>query len=193
MEPERNTQQAIIDSAMFLMQHRGYHAFSYADIAEQVGIRKASIHHHFPGKHDLARSVVAHYRAAGRAFLEQLYREHPEPADQLAQFIAFYYQEFQGQPRMCLCAMLAAEMLTLPDDVRAEVQTFYREREAWLTAVLKAGQRAGTLQFTGAPELAAQTLLAALEGAMLVARAHADVSRFRAIGENLLQQYRLPA
>jgi TetR/AcrR family transcriptional repressor of nem operon len=28
------------------MVHRGYKAFSYADISEQVGIRKASIHYH---------------------------------------------------------------------------------------------------------------------------------------------------
>src|SRR5688572_22857459 len=177
MNTQRNTEQEIIDTATFLMQHRGYHAFSYADIAEQVGIRKASIHYHFPGKNDLARSVVARYRAAGRAFIEQLHRENRDPAQQLEQYIAFYYQELQGQPRMCLCAMLSAEMLTLPDDVRAEVQEFYREREAWLTAVLKAGQRAGTLRFTGTANQAAQTLVASIEGAMLVARAHGDVAR----------------
>jgi TetR/AcrR family transcriptional repressor of nem operon len=34
--------------------------FSYADVAEATGIRKANIHHHFPSKADLAIAVVKH-------------------------------------------------------------------------------------------------------------------------------------
>ncbi len=52
--------------------------FSYADIAEVVGIRKPSIHHHFPSKADLVRALVAGYQddlAAGLAhFTESLAR-----------------------------------------------------------------------------------------------------------------------
>jgi TetR/AcrR family transcriptional repressor of nem operon len=33
-----------------LIQQRGFLGFSYADLEKAIGIRKASIHHHFPGK-----------------------------------------------------------------------------------------------------------------------------------------------
>ncbi len=83
---------------------------------------------------------------------------------------------------MCLCALLAAEMLTLPEPVRVEVQGYYHEHEAWLAGVLETGQQQGTLHFTGAASIAAQTLLATLEGAMLAARTYGQRERYLQIG-----------
>ena len=42
------TAEQILDLAETLIQTRGYSAFSYQDIADSLGIRKASIHYHFP-------------------------------------------------------------------------------------------------------------------------------------------------
>lgn len=187
-----NTAQAILDSATVLMQRGGYHAFSYADVSEQIGIRKASIHYHFPAKKDLACGVVARYRQEARAALQYL-QQHFNPLQQLEQYVAFYGEQFQGNPRMCLCALLAAEMLTLPDEVRAEVQQFYQEHIAWLGQLLIEGARQGLLRFEGDASTEAQVLLAGLEGAMLSARAFGDTARFRTIADGLLLRYRVPS
>ena len=45
-----DTAEQILDLAETLIQTRGYSAFSYQDIADSLGIRKASIHYHFPSK-----------------------------------------------------------------------------------------------------------------------------------------------
>lgn len=189
LEQHGTTYQAILSSGLALMQRCGYHAFSYADIAQQIGIRKASIHYYFPAKQDLAQAVVAYYRAAARAGLSYLQATLQDPAQQLQAYIAYFGEEIEGQPRLCLCALLAAEMLTLPDAVRGEVQGFYQEHETWLASVLEAGQQQGRLQFTGTASIAAQTLLAALEGAMLAARAYGQRERYIAIGDQILQHY----
>lgn len=55
---KENTAQRILDTAQDLIRHRGYSAFSYADIADRVGIRKASIHYHFAAKEDLVLSLI---------------------------------------------------------------------------------------------------------------------------------------
>lgn len=189
LETHRTTQEQILDTAFSLMQRCGYHAFSYADIAEQVGIRKASIHYHFPGKNDLARSVIARYRAMAQRGLAIAQASIADPAQRLVAYVAYFGEEVDGLPRICLCALLAAELLTLPEDVRHEIQGFYQEHEAWLREVLEAGQAAGTLHFTGSSAVAAQAILAGLEGAMLAARVYGQIERFRAIGNHLLQQY----
>ena len=44
------TKAALMNCAETQMRSKGYSAFSYADLAVEVGIRKASIHHHFPTK-----------------------------------------------------------------------------------------------------------------------------------------------
>ena len=45
---ENSTRERILDSAQALAQARGFNAFSYADIATELGVKKASIHYHFP-------------------------------------------------------------------------------------------------------------------------------------------------
>src|SRR5690606_35801449 len=54
--------QEIIQRTVELLAAGGYHSFSFADIAERVQVRKASIHHHFPTKPELVRAVVARHR-----------------------------------------------------------------------------------------------------------------------------------
>ena len=57
-----DTRQRILDVAEQLLLERGYAGFSYQDIADAVGIRKASIHHHFPAKEDLGRAIIERTR-----------------------------------------------------------------------------------------------------------------------------------
>ena len=57
------TAEQILDLAEMLIQTRGYSAFSYQDISDSLGIRKASIHYHFASKTDLGIAVVDRYIA----------------------------------------------------------------------------------------------------------------------------------
>ena len=52
------TQDRLVEIGETLMRQRGYGGFSYADLALKAGIRKASIHHHFPTKDDLVNGRV---------------------------------------------------------------------------------------------------------------------------------------
>ncbi|MCH3032011.1 TetR/AcrR family transcriptional regulator, partial [Listeria monocytogenes] len=42
------TAERVVDAAEGLVQQHGYNGFSYDDVAQLVGIKKPSIHHHFP-------------------------------------------------------------------------------------------------------------------------------------------------
>jgi TetR/AcrR family transcriptional regulator, transcriptional repressor for nem operon len=57
-----DTKQRILESAMRLIQSRSYAGFSFQDIADEVGIRKASIYSHFRSKEALAEHVLAEAR-----------------------------------------------------------------------------------------------------------------------------------
>ena len=48
-----STYENILRITDTLIQQRGFLGFSYADLEKEIGIRKASIHHHFPRKTDL--------------------------------------------------------------------------------------------------------------------------------------------
>ena len=177
-----------MDAAQQMVQTRGYNAFSYADISAQLGIRKASIHYHFPSKKDLAKEIVSRYRATFRHELEQIDRSTGNYRRKLKLYAQLYLNALNDDGRMCLCGMLAAEISTLPQEVRSEVLTFFANNEMWLTRVLTEGRNDGAFTFSGDAAAEAQLFLAGLQGAMLMARFYQDQARFRAWSRKILSK-----
>jgi TetR/AcrR family transcriptional repressor of nem operon len=181
----KDTASRILDAAERLVQVRGFNGFSYADVASELGITKASLHYHFPGKTELGAVLIARY---AKRFAEALTAIDAEVADSPAKLEAYarLYGEVLRGRRMCLCGMLAAEYQTLPKPIRASVTAFFDENEEWLEHVLEQGRRDGVLQFDGSAREAARIIVSGLEGAMLVARSYEDVERFQAAATGLI-------
>ena len=55
---EKNTKQAILDTALDLFSVQGYEATSISQIADAVGIRKASMYSHFGSKQEILDVMV---------------------------------------------------------------------------------------------------------------------------------------
>lgn len=55
------TAQRLMDLAEAHIRHAGYRGFSFRDLAAELGIKSASVHHHFPTKASLAAAVVRRY------------------------------------------------------------------------------------------------------------------------------------
>jgi TetR/AcrR family transcriptional repressor of nem operon len=182
---ETNTATRILDVAERLVQTRGFNGFSYADIAAELGITKASLHYHFAGKAELGEALINRY---GERFAEALTAIDGSDSDARAKLDAYvdlYAEVLRGQ-RMCLCGILAAEYQTLPEPMRDAVIRFFDDNEAWLKGVLAQGRRSGTLSFSEPAGQVAQMILSGLEGAMLVARPYGDLKRFKSAADHLL-------
>ena len=171
----------------------GYGSFSYADIAAVVGIRKASIHHHFPTKVDLVRDVVARYRQDAAAGLAALQQHVADPVAQLDAYLGYWAACIaDGSASFCVCALLAAERPALPPEVAAEVSAHFRSLSSWLAAVLERGAREGRIHLVSAPDIEAEVVMASVHGAMLAARAYGDPNMFGAITRPLLARLTTP-
>jgi TetR/AcrR family transcriptional regulator, transcriptional repressor for nem operon len=175
----------ILDVAEELAQKRGFNGFSYADIAERLGVTKASLHYHYRSKTDLGRALIERYRSTFSRALEDIDRGARSAPDKLRRYAALYDSVMRND-RLCLCGMLAAEFATLPESMRAALTGFFDVNERWLTQVLKAGRSDGALAFRDTPANRARMLLGALEGAMLVARSYGEEKRFRTAADQLL-------
>ncbi|WP_377810663.1 TetR/AcrR family transcriptional regulator [Azospirillum sp. A29] len=179
----------ILDCARSLIVRGGYNSFSYADISKVVGIRTASIHHHFPSKSDLVRVLVAQYRREASDGLAQLEQLVPDPLDQLHAYLGYWERCFADTAApFCVCALLAGEIPVLPDDVAAEVRAHFRRLADWLTGVLERGAVQGRLRLSGTARADAEMFLATTHGAMLSARAYGDATVFGAITRPLLER-----
>jgi TetR/AcrR family transcriptional repressor of nem operon len=182
---DAGTAARILDVAEELLQARGFNGFSYADIAAKVGISKAALHYHFPGKADLGLALIARYASRFTESLASIDRAGATPAGRLAEYAGLYDQVLR-QSRMCLCGMLAAEYQTLPTPMQEAVTNFFDTNESWLEKVLEDGRQDASLRFAGTAREAARMTIACLEGAMLVARPSGDPDRLRSIATSLL-------
>ncbi len=162
--------ERVVDAAETLIQHHGYNGFSYDDVARQIGIRKPSIHHHFPSKAELVAVVAQRYTHRFREQLLAIEGQHARPLDRLNAYADLFAQTYSHDRRLCVCGMLGAEAEALPDDVSREVRRFFAINFDWLSAALEAGQSDGSLRQTAEPRAQAESFLCALEGAMVVGR-----------------------
>lgn len=184
-----STSDEILRCARPLLIHGGYNGFSYADIAKVVGIRNASIHHHFPSKAELVRTLVARYREEAEAGIAQLERQISDPAAQLAAYLS-YWESCITDPSasFCVCAMLAGEIPALPAEITLEIRAHFRALSAWLTSVLERGARQDSLRFAGPAKAEAESFMACVHGAMLSARAYGDPGTFSLVTRPLLER-----
>jgi TetR/AcrR family transcriptional repressor of nem operon len=182
---DADTPSRILDSAERLVQIRGFNGFSYADVASELKITKASLHYHFPGKAELGEALVERYAARFADALSAIDRRGGDAPAKLEAY-ANIYGEVLRDRRMCLCGMLAAEYDTLPKPMRDAIIGFFDDSEVWLTGVLDQGQEEGALHLTGSASDEAQAIVSGLEGALLIARPYGDVARFQAAATRLL-------
>jgi TetR/AcrR family transcriptional regulator, transcriptional repressor for nem operon len=190
---DTDTASTILDIAERLVQTRGFNAFSYADVAAELGITKAALHYHFAGKAELGQALLVRYTTRFSEALEAIdaSRASSSAARKLKAY-ADLYADVLAQDRMCLCGMLAADYHTLPETMRQAVTRFFDHNETWLTAVVDQGRDDGTLQVTGASREVARMIIGTFEGAMLVARTYRDPDRFAGSARRLLAEITTP-
>jgi TetR/AcrR family transcriptional repressor of nem operon len=180
-----STAQQTLEVAERLVQVRGFNGFSYADVAAELHITKASLHYHFPGKAELGEALIARYSARFADALERIDRETTDARAKLDAYVSIYSGVLRAN-RMCLCGILAAEYETLPMSMRDAVTRFFENNEAWLTNVIAQGQADGRLSVRVTASDASQMILNGLEGAMLLARTHGGLTRFQSSARQLL-------
>jgi TetR/AcrR family transcriptional repressor of nem operon len=180
-----DTAERILDSAEQLVQRRGFNGFSYADVAAELGVTKASLHYHFPGKAELGQALIGRYAVRFAEALEQIDASGGDAPAKLAAYARIYADVLRDR-RMCLCGMLAADYDTLPQPMRDSVRRFFDDNEAWLEDVFEQGRTEGSLRLDGLPREAARALVGGLEGALLIARPYDDPARFEAAAARLL-------
>jgi TetR/AcrR family transcriptional repressor of nem operon len=176
-----SAKEAILVAARRTAQAHGYGGLNFRDIGAEVGIKAASIYHHFPSKADLGAAVAKRYWEDTAKALEALSAAAGDPKKALQAYPSLFRQSLEADNRMCLCGFMAAEYDDLPDAVKTEVQTFADVNVAWLTRMLSAASISG-----GHCEAKARAIFAAVGGAQLMARSRAELKLF----DDLISSFR---
>jgi TetR/AcrR family transcriptional regulator, transcriptional repressor for nem operon len=176
-----DTKQRIMTAARLTVQDRGYSGLSFRELAKDVGIKSASIHHYFPTKGELGGALAERYTSDFAEYLDGMLAEGLDQETCIRKYTDVFRNTLRNENRMCLGGIMAAEHKELPVEVRAEVVKFSEMNVRWLIKVLSLGKNARVA--TKALQRRALAIFAAIEGAQLVARSRGDVSVYDEIVE----------
>lgn len=177
-----SSRERILLAATKIAQAHGYSGLNFRDLAESVGIKAASIYHHFTNKADLGAAVARRYWEDSAANLEALLAESPDPMHCLHRYPETFRKALESANRICLCSFMAAESDDLPDEVMKEVRIFAEVHVAWLGKRLSAANVVSLHE----SEQRARAIFAAVAGAQLIARSRSDISVY----DTLIEGYR---
>jgi len=171
-----------MDLAESFLQEKGFNGFSYAHIANELDVKNAAIHYHFPTKEVLTGAVIQRYRDRFQLWINNSRIKDLPPQEKLDWFFSIYTNTRADKGKVCLAGSLEAEFTSLPNSLREQTEALTRELLAWLQATLQEGRDAGVFHFSGDPANKAALILSSLQGALQMARA-LGTDKFHAVVE----------
>jgi len=164
------TRDTLLTTTEDLVRTRGLNGFSYADLSKRIGIRKASIHHHFPKKADLALATLRAYSEGIFARLDEIANMKEGAEAKLGAYLALYRAALGAGDQTCLCVAYALDRAALSPPVELALAEFHARSLDWLAEVLA--------PVVAEPKAAAAEVLALVEGAQILARATGKIELF---------------
>lgn len=161
------TRDEIITLADEFIRTRGFNAFSYADIAGIMDVRKPALHYYFPSKADLGISVIDRELQKMARLKEE---DRDLPGDQQLKKLIEVFFNSSRQGRICLNGSLAPDYTTLPPPMKQKVEEMCRTILDWMAACLEKGRVEGRLSFQGEADDRALLVMSGLLSSLLLAR-----------------------
>jgi len=183
-----DTKTSLLNSAERAVRTYGFDGFSYADLAADVGIRKASIHHHFPTKADLSVALMQRYYLELEKVCADIDATVSTGGARLYALIDRYRNALDGGKSLCLCVSFSTSRESLPPEVIAQISRFRVMVINWLETTFEVGRSDGTITCVADATREAAATLPLLEGAQLAARAEENTILFENALQLLLQR-----
>jgi TetR/AcrR family transcriptional repressor of lmrAB and yxaGH operons len=171
----RATRQTLVRAATGLFRRRGLAATSVADVCARGGVTKGVFSHHFPGgRAELATEVIRQNGEAVAAQLRAAVDANTSAAARITAIFSAYadIMHTKGSDFGCPVAAGVIDGTIVDPDVGAAASAAFT---SWRSALAIAVGDDGL----------ADVVVAALEGAILLARAHDDPDVVRVVGQRL--------
>jgi TetR/AcrR family transcriptional repressor of lmrAB and yxaGH operons len=179
--PAPGTRERMIEATMRLLQRDGYAATGWRGVVEEAGTPWGSAYHHFPGgKEQLA---VAALELGSRHVLDMLdacLREGASVGDSVRRWFELSAQNLAGSGFRGGCPIATVALETAPASA-VLTEACSASFRGWQSRLAFALAEAGVAP-PRAAELAA-LVVTNLEGALLLARVHQDVTPLRVAGD----------
>ena len=150
--------EELLETALRLFREKGYRATSMQDIADEMGLRKASLYHYVKSKQDLLVPAYQYTIANHARRLEEIASSPGSARERLARAIATHLQSIIDHADMF--ALYLREVESLPEYLRQAVRAANRAYRIRFEAIVRQGVESGEFKPVD-PAVAARLILGA--------------------------------
>ncbi|MDE1187280.1 MAG: TetR/AcrR family transcriptional regulator [Pantoea sp.] len=179
----KTSRDEILNAARLAAQAHGYTGLNIRPLADEVGIKAASIYYYFPSKAELGAAVAQRYWEDTAHDLEVIRETEGDALKSLGRYPQIFRRSLESGNRLCMGSFMSAEYDDLPEPVKLEVQKFADVNIDWLAGQLL---QAGITTSEGS-RIRASAIFSAIAGAQLMARSRNNIKLF----DDLIDGYRL--
>jgi AcrR family transcriptional regulator len=173
------TRQRILEQAAPIFNRRGFVGCSLQELMDATGLEKGGIYRHFESKEELAAEALRYALATNTKMRTEHLAEIPGAIEKLKQGIANFVETPSAIDGGCPLMNTAIDS----DDGNARLREIALEGlRGWqgrLAKIIIAGMRAGEIRSGVKPRQLANTIIATLEGALMMSRLQKDKSVMR--------------
>ncbi len=168
-----NTKRDIVRSAERIMRKKSYNSFSYKDLADELGIKKASIHYHYETKQVLGVAIVQNYRSRIEYLTKKMISSESDPIKKLNIFLNFF-RESRKIDELCPLGIFGVEYNTVPLEIQSEVKSLFTYVNKLLVETLDIGKSTGVFNFDLPSAQLAVVISTLVEGSLVLSRITSD-------------------
>ena len=189
----------ILDAGRTLIEQRGYSSLGVAEICLAAGVPKGSFYYFFASKQALALAVIDDHWAAQQKQWVELLSSDRDPLSRLKDlFDATEQTQRAGQHKTghvvgCLFGNLALELSNQAEEVRGRLQQIFDAQIDMIEQVVAAAKDAGQTGASIDTREAARSIVAQIEGRVLLAKLLSDPAQLDALWQNSLDLLQAPA
>ncbi|MBO9666156.1 MAG: TetR/AcrR family transcriptional regulator [Bdellovibrio sp.] len=162
------TKAQALEIAKTQLQLRGYNGFSFQDIANELGIKKASLHYYFSSKEDLGLALIEDYAAAFQQWADKL--AELSPYEKIEKYILMFYSFAQDNLKICPAGVFCVDFNALPVRMQKSITELQDTQRRWLEKALIRGIKDGDFKKSLKAKDTANLLIAACQGGLQLAR-----------------------
>ena len=169
------TRKKILEAAAELFKTKGFGATSINNLLEATGLKKGSLYFHFPSKDAIALAILEQARTGFFVFLDAAL-SGTTPGAQLDNFLnkVLKIHKKTGFIGGCIFGNTALEMADSESDFAAFIEQVFEEWIKKLGMVITKAQVLGEVRNDLPADLLAGHMVAAIEGAIMLARLKKD-------------------
>jgi AcrR family transcriptional regulator len=159
----RARREAIIAAAGRAFLAKGYRATSFRDIADAVGVDRASLYYYFESKHELFRAATSMAVRRNIAEAEAIVASDHTPTEKISEIFQRLFSSYTDRDYPYMFIFLQEDVNQIsddPDDEWArEMNDFSRRYERAITAVIAEGEECGDFVLAGPPHVLTKTVI----------------------------------